>query len=130
MKPLSQPLIISWCAWVHAQLLTLCLTLVSPLHCVTTLEWWTVAHHLLCPWNFPGDNTRMDGHALLQRISQTQGLNPGPLHCKWILFFWATREARYIVCLYIYIYMIVLLYVWKYVLYIFTWISTLLCNLM
>ena len=30
---------------------------------------------LLCPWNFPGKNTRVGCHALLQGIFLTQGLN-------------------------------------------------------
>ena len=28
---------------------------------------------LLCPWDFPGKNTRVDCHFLLQEISLTQG---------------------------------------------------------
>ena len=40
---------------------------------------------LLYPWNFPGKNTGMGSHSLLERIFQTQGLNPGLLHCRWIL---------------------------------------------
>ena len=31
---------------------------------------------LLCPWNFPGKNTGVWCHFLLQRIFVTQGLNP------------------------------------------------------
>ena len=31
---------------------------------------------LLCPWDFPGKNTRVGCHALLQGIFQTQRLNP------------------------------------------------------
>ena len=31
---------------------------------------------LLCPWDFPGKNTRMGCHFLLQGIFLTQGLNP------------------------------------------------------
>ena len=40
---------------------------------------------LLCPWNFPGKNTEVGCHFLLQGIFLTQGLNPGLLHCKQIL---------------------------------------------
>ena len=47
---------------------------------------WTVAHQLLCPWNSPGKNTGVGCHALLQRIFLTQGLNPGLLHCRQILY--------------------------------------------
>ena len=38
---------------------------------------------LLCPRNFPGKNTGVDCHLLLQRIFPTQGLNLGLLHCRW-----------------------------------------------
>ena len=34
----------------------------------------------------PGKNTLMGCHTLLQRIFPTQGLNPGLLHCTWILY--------------------------------------------
>ena len=35
---------------------------------------------LLCPWNFPGKNTGVGCHFLLQGIFLTQGLNPHLLH--------------------------------------------------
>ena len=35
---------------------------------------------LLCPWDFPGRNTEMGYHVLLQGIFPTQGLKPGLLH--------------------------------------------------
>ena len=38
-------------------------------------------NRLLCPWNSPGKNTGVGGHALLQGICLTQGLNLGLLHC-------------------------------------------------
>ena len=31
---------------------------------------------LLCPWDFPGKNTGVGGHSLLQRFFPTQGSNP------------------------------------------------------
>ena len=37
---------------------------------------WTVAHQLLCLWNFPGKNTGMGCHFLLKGIFPTQGFNP------------------------------------------------------
>ena len=40
---------------------------------------WTVAHQLLCPWNFPGKNTGVGCHFLLQGSSLTQGSKPGLL---------------------------------------------------
>ena len=37
---------------------------------------------LLCPWKFPGKNTGVGCHFLVQGIFPTQGSNPGLLHCK------------------------------------------------
>ena len=37
---------------------------------------------LLCPWDFPGKNTGVDCHSLLQRIFLTQESNRGLLHCR------------------------------------------------
>ena len=39
-----------------------------------------------CPWNFPGKNTGVGYHFLLQGIFPTQELNPGLLHCRQILY--------------------------------------------
>ena len=42
---------------------------------------------LLCPWDFPGKNTGVGCHFLLQGIFPTQGLNPGlPPHYRQILY--------------------------------------------
>ena len=41
---------------------------------------------LLCPWDFPGKNTGVGSHFLLQGIFPTQGLNPGFLHCRQIIY--------------------------------------------
>ena len=41
---------------------------------------------LLCPWDFPGKNTGVGCHALLQGVFPTQGLNPGLLHCRQSLY--------------------------------------------
>ena len=38
---------------------------------------------LLCPRKFPGKNTGMGYHFLLQGIFPTQGLNSGLLLCRW-----------------------------------------------
>ena len=37
---------------------------------------------LLCPWDFPGKNTRVGCHFLLQGIFPTLESNPGLLHCR------------------------------------------------
>ena len=41
---------------------------------------------LLRPWDSPGKNTGVGCHALLQGIFLTQGLNPGILNCRQILY--------------------------------------------
>ena len=39
---------------------------------------------LFCPWDFPGKDTGVGCHFLLQGIFPTQELNPGLLHCRQI----------------------------------------------
>ena len=41
---------------------------------------WTVAPRLLCQWDFPGKNTAVGCHFLLQGIFPNQGSNPCLLH--------------------------------------------------
>ena len=43
-------------------------------------------HGLYSPWNSPGQNTGVGSLSLLQGIFPTQGLNPGLLHCQWLLY--------------------------------------------
>ena len=43
-------------------------------------------HGLYNQWNPPGQNTGLGSHSLLQGIFPTQGLNPGLLHCRQILY--------------------------------------------
>ena len=43
-------------------------------------------HGLYSPWNSQGQNTRVGNLSLLKWIFPTQGLNPGLLHCRWILY--------------------------------------------
>ena len=40
----------------------------------------------LWPWDFPGKNSGVSGHFLLQGIFPTQGWNPGLLHCRQIIY--------------------------------------------
>ena len=40
----------------------------------------------LCPWDFPGKNTGVVCHFLLQGIFPTQGSNQGLLHCRHIVY--------------------------------------------
>ena len=41
---------------------------------------------LHCPWDFPGKNTGLGCHFLLQGIFPTQGSNLGLLHCRRIFY--------------------------------------------
>ena len=43
-------------------------------------------HGLHSSWNYPGQNTVVGSLSLLQGIFATQGLNPGLLHCRQILY--------------------------------------------
>ena len=51
------------------------------------------SHGLYSPWNFPGQNTGVGSHSLLQGIFPTQGLNPGVPHCGWILYQLSHQES-------------------------------------
>ena len=46
----------------------------------------TLCDPMDCPWNSPGQNTGLGSLSLLQGMFPTQGLNPGFLHCRWILY--------------------------------------------
>ena len=47
---------------------------------------------LYSPWNSPGQNTGVGSCSLLQGIFPTQGSNPGPPHCRWILYHLSHQE--------------------------------------
>ena len=49
---------------------------------------------LLCPWDFPGKNTEVGCHFLLQRIFLTQVLNSDLLHCRQILYHLSHQESK------------------------------------
>ena len=59
----------------------------------------TLAHRLLCLGNFPGKNTRVGSHPLLQEIFSTQGLSPQLLHCRQILYCWGSRAIQLLLLL-------------------------------
>ena len=44
--------------------------------------------------HFPGKNTEVGCHALLQGILPTQGSNPGLLHCRRICFYNLSKQGR------------------------------------
>ena len=65
----------------------------SRVHLFATL--WTIQPtRLFCSRDSPGKNPGVGCHALLQGIFSTQGSHPGLLHCRQILYHWATREAQ------------------------------------
>ena len=43
--------------------------------------------------DFPGKNTEVGNHALLQGNLPYPGIKRGSLHYRWILYCWTTREA-------------------------------------
>ena len=65
------------CEWVNEVAQT-CPTLCDPMDSSLT--------RFLRPWDFPGKNSGVGCHFLLQGIFPTQGLNPGLLHCRQMLY--------------------------------------------
>ena len=63
--------------WV-SEVAHLCLTLWDPMDCSLT--------RFLRPWDFPGKDTGVGCHFLIQEIFPTQGLNLGLLHCRPTLY--------------------------------------------
>ena len=53
-----------------------------------------VSNSVTIGWNSPGQNTGMGSLSLLQGIFPTQGLNPGLLHYRWILYQLSQKEAQ------------------------------------
>ena len=51
---------------------------------------------LLCPWGLSRQENWVPCHALLQGIFPTQGLNPGLLHCRWILYYLSHQGSPWI----------------------------------
>ena len=71
--------------WVLSLLVVVCIS--HPVVSDSLQPYGLQPTRLFCPWGFPGKNTRVDCHSLLQKIFLTQGLNPGLLHCKQILYY-------------------------------------------
>ena len=55
-------------------------------HSVVSVSLWP--HGLYSPWNSLGQNTGVGSLSFLQQIFQTQELNQGLLHCRWVLYQW------------------------------------------
>ena len=51
---------------------------------------------LLHPWDFPGKNTGVGFHFLLQEIFLTQGLNPSLPHCRQMFYSLSHQGSPYI----------------------------------
>ena len=60
----------------------------SPSHVQLFATTWTVAARLLCSWDFPGKNTGVGCHFLLQGIFLTQGSNLCLLFDWQVLYHW------------------------------------------
>ena len=54
---------------------------------------WTVAYQ--GPWDFPGKDSGVGYHFLLQEIFPTQGSNPGLPPCRWILYHLSHQGSFY-----------------------------------
>ena len=63
--------------------------------CPTLVTPWPAAHEVPLPMRFLSQdkNTAVGCHFLLQGIFLTQGLNPCLLHCRQILYWWATGKV-------------------------------------
>ena len=68
------------CVCVCVKATRSCLTLCNPMDCSPLI------YRFLCPWNSPSKNAGVGSHSLLQGIFPAQGLNPGLLHCRQILY--------------------------------------------
>ena len=65
-----------------------CLTFWDPMDC-----------RFVCPWDSPGKNTGAGCHSFPQGIFPTQGSNASLLcllHCKQLLYHWATRAVLWL----------------------------------
>ena len=70
-----------------------CCCLVTSVVCNSVQSYGTQSARLPCPWDPLGKSTGVSCHVLLQGIFLTQGLNPGLLYCRQILYHWAPRKA-------------------------------------
>ena len=81
---------------------TTCVVLSHFSHVWLFLTPWTVAYQAPLSRGFSSRNTRVGCCTLLQGIFLTQGSNPHLLHCRRILYLWATGEAHIYIYIYIY----------------------------
>ena len=86
----SESVKVAWCWWTicPCECLAHCQSISSNFlllfsHSVVSDSFvtpWTVTHQAPLSWDFPGKNTRVGCHFLLQRIFPTSGSNPRLLH--------------------------------------------------
>ena len=79
------------CNLVMCNVCNVCL--VTSVVCNSVQSYGLQPARLLCPWDPLGKSTGEGCHVLLQGIFPIQGLNPGLLYCRQILYHWAPREA-------------------------------------
>ena len=77
-----------WCLWVSV---LCCAVSLSRVRLFATM--WTVTLQAHCLWDSPGESIGVGCYSLLQRIFLIQGLNPGLLHCRWILYCLSHQES-------------------------------------
>ena len=78
---------------LHNSSLCVCVQSVSHIRLFRTLY---DPVRVLCPWDFPSKNNGIGCHFLLQRVFLAQGWNSHLLHCRQILYCWASGESSYI----------------------------------
>ena len=87
LEMIRQPeLIVLINCWNICSVAQLCPTLCDSLDCQPLM--------LFSFWEFPGKNTEVGCHFLLQGIFPIQGLNPGLLHCRKILYCVSPQESH------------------------------------
>ena len=59
----------------------------------SVMPWTMKPARLLCLWNFPGKNTGVGCHSLLQGFFPSQGSKLGLLHCEQILYCMGHKEC-------------------------------------
>ena len=72
---------------------------------------WT--SRLLCPWDYPGNDTGVGFHALPQEIFLTQGWNPCLLHLLYSALEGGFLPASVCVCVSVYVYIHMFYFVFK-----------------
>ena len=79
------------------------LMLSSPCHACSVVSDSLWLHELqptrlLCPWDFPDKNTRVDYHFLLQGIFPTRGLNLSLLNCRHVHYCLSQQRSPFVSC--------------------------------